>query len=110
LRGKNTRKVSNFFVKATTTVWQTNLASISNFWQNKKNWPPTFWQTNLAKIKTWQNSPPHAHIGSWLSSAFPCRWESEKRNKEQWRIPDVSFQEVEEHKHNFVSLRIPDVN
>jgi hypothetical protein len=24
--------------------------------------------------------------------------------------PDVSFQEVEGHKQNFVSLRIPDVN
>jgi hypothetical protein len=33
-----------------------------------------------------------------------------KKNKELRRIPDVSFQEVEEHKHNFVSLRIPDVN
>jgi hypothetical protein len=32
-----------------------------------------------------------------------------KKNKEQRRIPDVSFQEVEGHKYNFVSLRIPDV-
>jgi hypothetical protein len=41
---------------------------------------------------------------------FPCRWEGEKRNKEYKRIPDVSFQEAEEHEHNFVSLRIPGVN
>jgi hypothetical protein len=33
-----------------------------------------------------------------------------KRNKEYRRIPDVSFEEVEEHKHNFVSFKIPDVS
>jgi hypothetical protein len=38
------------------------------------------------------------------------KWEGEKRNKEQRRIPGVCFQEVEGHKHNFVSLRIPDVS
>jgi hypothetical protein len=27
-----------------------------------------------------------------------------------FRIPDVSFHEVEGHKQNFVSFRIPDVN
>jgi hypothetical protein len=60
---------------------------------------------NLAKLTS------HTHIytrGSWLPSSFPSRWEGEK-NKEYRRIPDVSFQEVEGHKHNFVSLRIPDV-
>jgi hypothetical protein len=45
-----------------------------------------------------------------LPSSFPYRWEGEKRNKEQRRIPDGSFYEVEEHKHNFISLRIPDVS
>jgi hypothetical protein len=45
----------------------------------------------------------------WLPSAFPSR-EGEKRNKEYRRIPDVSFQEVEGYKQNFVSLRILDVN
>jgi hypothetical protein len=33
-----------------------------------------------------------------LPSAFPPRWEGEKRNKEYRWIPDVSFQEVEGHK------------
>jgi hypothetical protein len=33
-----------------------------------------------------------------------------EKNKEQRRIPDVSFQEVEGHQHNFVFLRITDVN
>jgi hypothetical protein len=35
---------------------------------------------------------------------FLCRWEGEKRNKEQRRILYVSFQEVEGHKLNFVSF------
>jgi hypothetical protein len=67
----------------------------------------------LEKIETWQNSPPHAHIcarGSWLPSAFPSRWEGEKRNKEQRMIPDVSFHDVEGRKNNFVSFKIPDVS
>jgi hypothetical protein len=37
------------------------------------------------------------------------RWEGEKRNKKYRRIPDASFQEVEEHKHNFIYLTIADV-
>jgi hypothetical protein len=41
-----------------------------------------------------------------VATAFPCRWEGEKRNKEYRRIPNVSFQEVEGHQHNFVSLRV----
>jgi hypothetical protein len=41
---------------------------------------------------------------------FPSRWEDEKRNKEYRRILDVNFQEVEGHKPNFVSSRIPDVS
>jgi hypothetical protein len=67
----------------------------------------------MVKIETWQSSPPHAHVWvreSWLPSAFPRRWEGEKRNKEYRRIPDVSFEEVEGHKHNFVSFKIPDVS
>jgi hypothetical protein len=52
---------------------------------------PTVWQTNLTKIETWQNSHPHAHIcarGWWLSSLFPSRWEGEKeiKNREGFRI------------------------
>jgi hypothetical protein len=35
-----------------------------------------------------------------LPSAFPSRWDGEKRNKESRRILDVSFQEVEGHKKN----------
>jgi hypothetical protein len=47
------------------------------------------------------------------------RWESGKRNNGYKRVPDasfqevvphVSFQEVEWHKHNFVSLKVPDVS
>jgi hypothetical protein len=43
-----------------------------------------FGKRNLVKIETWQNSPPHAHIGerrSWLPSVFPSRWEGEKEIK-----------------------------
>jgi hypothetical protein len=35
---------------------------------------------------------------------FPSRWEGAKANKCQRRVSDVSFQEMEEDKHNFVSL------
>jgi hypothetical protein len=45
-----------------------------------------------------------------LPSAFPSRWEGEKRKKEYRMIPDVSFQEVEGYEYNFVSFRIPDVS
>jgi hypothetical protein len=50
---------------------------------------------NLAKLTS-----PRAYMRERivLPSAFPSRWEGEKRNKEQRRIPDVSFQEVEGHK------------
>jgi hypothetical protein len=54
----------------------------------------------LGKNGNLGNSPPRVHIcarGSWFSSVFPWWWEGEKRNKEQIRIPDVSFQEVEEY-------------
>jgi hypothetical protein len=44
-----------------------------------------------------------------LPSSFLCRWEGEKRNKEERRIPDVRFEEVEGHKYNFFPFRIPDV-
>jgi hypothetical protein len=65
-------------VRATPAVWQINLASIQ-FWQNEKNCPPTVWQTNLAKLTS-----PHAYMRARivLPSAFPSRWEGEKRNKE----------------------------
>jgi hypothetical protein len=50
---------------------------------------------NLAKLTS-----PRAYMRACivLPSAFPSRWEGEKRNKELRRIPDVSFQEVEGHK------------
>jgi hypothetical protein len=84
-----------------------------NFGKTRKIGLPTVWQTNLAKIKTWQNSPPHAHIsarGSWLPSLFPSRWEGEKEIKNREGFLMQVFQEVEWHIHNFVSLRIPDVS
>jgi hypothetical protein len=40
-----------------------------------------------------------------LASLFADMWEGEKENKKHRRVPDVSFQELEENKHNFVSLR-----
>jgi hypothetical protein len=70
-------------------------------------------ENQLGKNRNLTKLTSHAHIcahGSWLPSVFPCKWEGEKGNKELRRIPDVSFQEVEGHKHNFVSLRIPDVS
>jgi hypothetical protein len=45
-----------------------------------------------------------------LAKTHTSRWEGEKTNKEYRRIPDVSFQVVEGHKHNFVSFRILDVS
>jgi hypothetical protein len=50
---------------------------------------------NLAKLTS-----PCAYMRARivLPSAFPPRWEGEKRNKEYRWIPDVSFQEVEGHK------------
>jgi hypothetical protein len=51
-----------------------------------------------------------ACIYAHADRAFPCRWEGKKGNKEYRRISEVSFQEVEEHKLNFVSLRIPDAS
>jgi hypothetical protein len=56
----------------------------SNFGKTRKIVLQQFWQTNLAKIETWQNSPPRAymHARIVLPSAFPSRWEGEKRNKE----------------------------
>jgi hypothetical protein len=58
---------------------------------DKSTWHPSnFDKTRKIVLQqfgkpTWQNSPPNEHIcarGSWLPSAFPSRWEGEKRNKE----------------------------
>jgi hypothetical protein len=38
------------------------------------------------------------------------RWEGEKINKGCKSVPYANFHKVEEHKHNFVSLRVLDVS
>jgi hypothetical protein len=43
-----------------------------------------------------------------LPSSFPVG--GRVKNKELRMILDVNFQDVEGHKHNFVSLWIPNVN
>jgi hypothetical protein len=62
---------------------------------------------NLAKLTS-----PRVYMRARIVVAIVVSlwWEGEKRNREYRRIPDVSFQEVERHTHNFISLRIPDVN
>jgi hypothetical protein len=85
------------YLRATLTVWQIlgihlilakqeKLASNSLANQLSKN-------RNLSKIETWQNSAPRAYMRARIVVAIdvPCRWEGEKRNKEQRNIPNVSF-------------------
>jgi hypothetical protein len=73
-----------------------------------KNWPPTVWQNNLAETHLCTRIFARAY--RCCHRRFPVGGRVKKRNKEQRRIPDVSFQKVEGHQHNFVSLKIPDVN
>jgi hypothetical protein len=81
---------------STPFVWLISHQPAVFFSQNKpatSNQPPVLFSQN-------KPAPAISHQPSEQAAG----WESEKRNKKYRKIHDISFTEVEGHKHNFVSL------
>jgi hypothetical protein len=77
------------------------------FWQKQKKSSPIVPHLRLPFIPMWAKPTSHAHIYAQQSAVHPPileEVEEYKNNLFFLKILDLSFQEVEVCKHNFVSL------